>query len=164
MKFYLQLTNSKVGVFELSSLVYKYCSPMKLLRKRTQCKHHNCSLSFLLLIKVLPALVSALCLSSKIDVWSPNSYESQKAGNCIKLLKKKHMLRFLWSLRTNFTKIFMYLSIYFLLFRATAMAYGNFQASNRIGAAAAGLHHSHGNVGSELHLWPTLQLVAMLDP
>ena len=33
-----------------------------------------------------------------------------------------------------------------------------------IGTAAAGLHHSHSNARSELHLQPTLQLVAMSDP
>ena len=31
-------------------------------------------------------------------------------------------------------------------------------------AAAARLHQSHSNVGSELHLQPTPQLTAMLDP
>ena len=33
-----------------------------------------------------------------------------------------------------------------------------------IGAVAAGLHHSHSNVGSELRLRPTPQLTATLDP
>ena len=33
-----------------------------------------------------------------------------------------------------------------------------------IGAVAAGLHHSHSNVGSEQHLWPTPQLTARLNP
>ena len=33
-----------------------------------------------------------------------------------------------------------------------------------IRAIAAGLSHSHSNVGSELHLQPTLQLAAVLDP
>ena len=32
----------------------------------------------------------------------------------------------------------------------------------QIQVAAAGLHHSH--IGSELYLWPMLQLVATLDP
>ena len=31
-------------------------------------------------------------------------------------------------------------------------------------AAAAGLHHSHSNAGSKLHLRPTPQLMATLDP
>ena len=38
-----------------------------------------------------------------------------------------------------------------LLFRATPMAYGSFQAWGWIRATAAGLHHSYGNAGSELH-------------
>ena len=44
------------------------------------------------------------------------------------------------------------------------MAYGCSQARGGIGTAAAGLCHSHGNEGSfELHLQPTLKLMAMLD-
>ena len=34
------------------------------------------------------------------------------------------------------------------------MACGDFQAKDRIGATAAGLHHSHSNVGSKLPLQP----------
>ena len=44
------------------------------------------------------------------------------------------------------------------------VAYGSSQAGSRIGAIAAGQHHSHSKAGSELHLQPTLQLTAMLDP
>ena len=44
---------------------------------------------------------------------------------------------------------------FFSLFRAAPMAHGGSQV---------GLCHSHSNVGSELHLWPTLQLTAMPDP
>ena len=40
------------------------------------------------------------------------------------------------------------------------MAYGSFQARGLIGAAAAGLHHSHSNMGSEPHLRLTPQLTA----
>lgn len=38
------------------------------------------------------------------------------------------------------------------------------EAKSQIGAAAAGLHHSHGNAGSDPHLWPAPLLLAMLDP
>ena len=53
----------------------------------------------------------------------------------------------------------------FLLFRAEPTTYGSSQARGRTGATAAPLHHSH-NVGSELTLWPTLQLTEcwILDP
>jgi len=44
------------------------------------------------------------------------------------------------------------------------VAYGNSRARDQIRAAAAGLHHSHSNARSELHLQPTQQLAAMLDP
>ena len=50
------------------------------------------------------------------------------------------------------------------LFRAAPMAYGGSQAKDPIGAIAAGLYHSHSNTRSQLHLWPTPQLTAMLDP
>ena len=38
------------------------------------------------------------------------------------------------------------------------------QAQGRIRAAAAGLRHSHSNARSKLHLQPSQQLAAMLDP
>ena len=41
---------------------------------------------------------------------------------------------------------------FFLHFRAAPAAYGGSQARGRIGAAAAGLYHSHYNMGSEPHL------------
>ena len=47
---------------------------------------------------------------------------------------------------------------FFLLFRATLVAYGGSQASGQIRATASGLHHSHSNTGSETHLRPTPQL------
>ena len=53
---------------------------------------------------------------------------------------------------------------FFWHFRATCVAYGSSQARGRIGAAAAGLHHSHSNMGSQPHLWPTPKLTATPDP
>ena len=50
----------------------------------------------------------------------------------------------------------------FWLFRTTGAPYGNSQVRGLIGAAAASLHHSHRNVGSEPHLHLTPQLRAML--
>ena len=42
--------------------------------------------------------------------------------------------------------------------------YGDSQARGLIGPTAAGLRLSHSNPGSELHLQPTPQLLAMQDP
>ena len=53
--------------------------------------------------------------------------------------------------------------LFFFFFRATSAAYGGSQASSWIGAVAAGIHHSHSNSRSEPSLWPTPQLMAMLD-
>ena len=44
------------------------------------------------------------------------------------------------------------------------MAYGDSQARGQIGAVAAGLLQSHSNAGPKLHLQPTPQLMATLDP
>ena len=49
-------------------------------------------------------------------------------------------------------------------FRAAPAAYGSSEARGRIRAAAAGLHHSQGNTGSDSHLQPTPQLTATPDP
>ena len=50
------------------------------------------------------------------------------------------------------------------LFRAAPKAYGGFQARGQIEAAAASLHHSHRNEGSESHLQPTPQVITAPDP
>ena len=50
---------------------------------------------------------------------------------------------------------FSFLFFFFWLSRATCMAYGGSQARSQIGPRAAGLHHSHSNAGSELHLQST---------
>ena len=47
---------------------------------------------------------------------------------------------------------------------AAPTAYGDSQARGLIGAVAAGLHQSHSNVGTELLLRPTPQLMATMDP
>ena len=48
----------------------------------------------------------------------------------------------------------------FVFSRAAAMAYGGSQAMGRTGAVAAGLRQGHSNVGSELPLLPTTELMA----
>ena len=53
--------------------------------------------------------------------------------------------------------------IHLFFFRAKNVAYGGSQARGPI-RAAAGLHHSHCNTGSEPNLGTTPQLMAMLDP
>ena len=59
--------------------------------------------------------------------------------------------------------LFIYLFL-LLLFRAAPVAYGSSQPRGWIRAAAATLLHSNNNMGSEPHLWPTLQFTATLDP
>ena len=55
------------------------------------------------------------------------------------------------------------LLFFFCFFRATPSAYGCSQVRSRTGAAAASLHHSHGNTRSKVCLRSTPQLIAMLD-
>ena len=52
----------------------------------------------------------------------------------------------------------------FSLFRASPAAYEGSQARGPLGAVAASLHHSHSSTGSEPHLRPIPQLMAMPDP
>ena len=59
----------------------------------------------------------------------------------------------------------MMISFFFGIFRAAPAAYGSSQASGLIGTTAAGLHHSHSNVGClRPCLQPTPQLTAAADP
>ena len=56
-------------------------------------------------------------------------------------------------------------TFFFLSFsRAAPAAYGSSQARDLIRGAATSLHQGHSNAGSELHLQPTPQLTATLDP
>ena len=50
---------------------------------------------------------------------------------------------------------------FFLLFR---MAYGSSQTRGRIISTATGLHQSHSNASSRVHLRPTPKLMETLDP
>ena len=60
--------------------------------------------------------------------------------------------------------IYFALFIYLFIFRAALVAYRSSQASGWIRAVAASLHHSHTNMGSELHMRPIPQLTATPDP
>ena len=62
------------------------------------------------------------------------------------------------------THTYTHTHIHFFLFRAAPAACGSSQARGQIWAAAASLHHSHSNTGSEPHLRPIPQLVAMPNP
>ena len=75
--------------------------------------------------------------------------------------KSKIQLRLSLSLLTPGEE---FLPSFFLFFRAAPAAYRGSQARGLTGAAAAGLRHSHSNVGSEPRLPTTSQLEATLDP
>ena len=78
-----------------------------------------------------------------------------KPGACFSYSHQQNLL----------SKFLLLLLLSFLIFfRAALAAYGSSQTRGLIGAVAAGLHHSYSNSRFELHLQPTPQLMAMLDP
>ena len=60
--------------------------------------------------------------------------------------------------------LFFFSFSFFLFFFFFWVVYGSSQARGQIVATAASLHHSHSNARFELHLSPTPQLMAILDP
>ena len=50
------------------------------------------------------------------------------------------------------------------MFYGPPVAYGNSQARGQVGAVAVGLCRSQSNTRSKMHLQPTQQLAAVLDP
>ena len=64
----------------------------------------------------------------------------------------------------DFNNLFFFSFVFFAFSRAAPEAYGGSQARGLIGTVAASLHHRHSHAGSKLHLRPTPQLTAMLDP
>ena len=63
--------------------------------------------------------------------------------------------------QTQGHKVFL---LHFFFLNAAPAAHGGSQARGLIGAAAADLHHSHSNAESKMHLPPTPQLMATLEP
>ena len=68
------------------------------------------------------------------------------------------------SLAHQWVFFFLFFFLWLLSFRAASAACGGSQARGPIRAVAAGLHHSHSNARSELHLRPTPQFMATPDP
>ena len=88
----------------------------------------------------------------KIALWISSLMLS---SHCFKL---SPLWAYSWAL------VFLFCFVLFLLFRAIPAVYGSSLSKGRIRATAAGLCHSHSNVGSVHCLWPTPQLTAMPDP
>ena len=81
---------------------------------------------------------------------------------CQSNLRTGHEMYDVLDTRAVFTEYILF--CLFAFSRAAPAAYGGSQAKDLIGAVATSLHHSHSNVGSELHLPPTPQLMATLEP
>ena len=112
--------------------------------------------------------ITFLILKNSTVILPPNQVK-----NFIFFLFPYRCLSFLYScnlaimiiLYSNLCPVMFYMCLFFFfLFRATPLAYGSSQTRGRTGATAAGHSHSHSNMESELHLQPTLQLMATPDP
>ena len=93
-------------------------------------------------------------------------WEAGKAGKRPVILLKQHVIQSLCCFLSFVSgKFFVFWVLLFcFVFRAAPVTYGNSQAMDGTGAAAASLCHSHSNVGSEPRLQPTPQLTAVPDP
>ena len=108
------------------------------------------------------SLPCSLPLSSDFHVTPLCSWEGSSSCLCF---SHSPQLGLLLSITTSLWMIkspwYIVCTIFFSfgLFRATPKAYGSSRAKGQIS-----LHHSHSTVAPELHLRPTLQLMAKLDP
>ena len=103
-------------------------------------------------------LRSCIAVGAAIALIRPLAWEpSHAAGMAIKRQKTKKTKNLLVSCLFSCCCCFAF-------FRAAEpVAYGCYQARGPTGATAAGLHHNHGNIGSEPHLRPISQLTATPD-
>ena len=97
----------------------------------------------------------------KSSIINSKSFKDIRHDN-IKLLEENTDKTFSDITHSNISLLSFILSV--CLFRAEPVAYGASKATGRIGAVATGLHNSQSNARSKLHLRPTWQLTAMLDP
>ena len=67
-------------------------------------------------------------------------------------------------LQRRWIKTFLFFFTFFFLFLWPHVWHMEFPRPGAESAAAASLYWGHSNAGSELHLWPTLQLAARSDP
>ena len=71
----------------------------------------------------------------------------------------------LWWQKGDFFFFLFSLSLFFFAFWGPHLQHMEIPTlGSQIRTTAASLHHSHSNLGSEPHLWPTPQLMAMPDP
>ena len=118
----------------------------------------------------------SLCGTSLIPGWETTTChahsQKKKVNEWINtLLDNNYSERSWWrvseapdSVYSSVNCLVLFFFFFFHFFRATPMAFGNSDARGWTGATAAGLCHSHSNMGSEPHLQPTPQPMAMPDP
>ena len=125
------------------------------------------------IFKIYSALQQNMQIQQAVNEWPVNGKQilpmliisSVQLSKALLSIVNQNCLPFCVKLvvhRTLNTKWF-WLFLFVLLFMAMPSPYGSSQARDPI-TAAAGLHHSHSNTGSEPHLRPTPQIVAMPDP
>ena len=124
---------------------------MPLIIKKIHFPHEEMySFEFVCFLKTLPSEVHDFKLSCSLVFQPHRTAISWDFLSCCCLT---------WSLVSFF--------LFTFFFRFSLAAHGDSQTRGPNGTIAAGLHHSHsnvGNVGSKLHLRPTPQVTAVLDP
>ena len=114
----------------------------------------------------LPLLLERMMFTSynylHVGIWQTFSWTQTKEASCFKannwqclFIMKIRAFKQKWTILENMdlsSRMWQYKRLFLLLFRATLTAYGSSLAKGRIRAAAAGLHNSHSNMGSELPL------------
>ena len=119
-----------------------------------------------LFIRIVQGVYWTLCLSWNIDCWAPQSGypDSTRLGEARNLVPFRYFLHVSdHKPEPGIGTSFLFVSLFFFL--GCTYNIWNSQTRGRIGAAAASLHHSPRNTGSEPRLQPTPQLMAtMPDP
>ena len=136
-----------------------YSSPRCCMQYQCWTINMLCHKRILLYILVIGMNIPQKSITAFIVVWFGSQYfyfpvkrsHEQKPGTPRGFISGEHVSEQL-------------LNKFSFLPRATPMAYGSFQARGWVGAAAASLHHSHRNTGSETYLQPLLNLVSTLNP
>ena len=113
----------------------------RILNPLSKARHQSCNL-------MVPSQIHFHCAMT----WTPISRVFKNAIVWVPIMAQL----FYSSLNLKCISFFLFF-FFFCLFRAIPTAYGSSQARGQIRAIAAGLHHSHSNVGSEPCLWHTPQ-------
>ena len=110
------------------------------------------------------ALGAALKRQKKKKYIISHDFDPQNHQKTKLSIKLYVTIRNCWKIPIHFQQLETLFIYFWGLFGAVAAAYGSSQASSPMGAAVAGLRHSHSSTGFKLHLQPKPEPAAMPDP